>query len=235
MFQGKGNLQYFSKNSGINLQQASQVAAFREELTKCACECLPRLKGSWWARRPRGDIQRLFSDGLLAFGPHKARLNLLFNHNNALCSADANAEDECTKCADAIGSERSSCVCVWRANLRSLDQAVVGGFHAAMAQGPLCDEPMQGVGIVLEEWTLEEEEEEERCQQKYQKEEDEAKEAAEAHENGTGNMEKKEAQSSIDWTRGRGRRRFVEEKEKGGSNGEAACKLTAAWPTDLGH
>lgn len=30
----------------------------------------------------------------------------------------------------------------------------MAGFDMAMTQGPLCDEPMQGVGIVLEEWTL---------------------------------------------------------------------------------
>jgi hypothetical protein len=44
-------------------------------------------------------------------------------------------------------------------HLRPLEQAIVGGFHSAMALGPLCDEPMQGVGIVLEDWTLEEREE----------------------------------------------------------------------------
>lgn len=32
---------------------------------------------------------------------------------------------------------------------------MVGGFHSAMALGPLCDEPMQSIGIVLEEFILE--------------------------------------------------------------------------------
>ena len=36
-----------------------------------------------------------------------------------------------------------------------MEQALVGGFHIAMAQGPLCDEPMQAIGIIIEEWILE--------------------------------------------------------------------------------
>lgn len=32
------------------------------------------------------------------------------------------------------------------------------GFELAMSQGPLCEEPMQGIGIILEEWSILEEE-----------------------------------------------------------------------------
>jgi hypothetical protein len=70
--------------SGIqNAQHRARVDAFRTELANQANEHLARLKGSWWAKRPRGDIQRLFTNGILAFGPPKAKFNILFN-NNAL-------------------------------------------------------------------------------------------------------------------------------------------------------
>jgi translation elongation factor EF-G len=35
-----------------------------------------------------------------------------------------------------------------------LDRAIIGGFDLAMSQGALCDEPCQGVAMILEEWTL---------------------------------------------------------------------------------
>jgi hypothetical protein len=59
--------------------QQVQVEAFRTQLMECASECLPHLKGSWWAKRK--DIRKLFSDGILAFGPAKAKFNILFNNN----------------------------------------------------------------------------------------------------------------------------------------------------------
>jgi ribosome assembly protein 1 len=50
-----------------------------------------------------------------------------------------------------------------------MDRAIVAGFDLAMSQGFLCEEPCQGVGMILEEWTLEDAEEEsenslEHCQ-----------------------------------------------------------------------
>jgi len=44
----------------------------------------------------------------------------------------------------------------WRsgATLREYDSAVVGGFHMATQNGPLCEEPMMGVCFVVEKWVF---------------------------------------------------------------------------------
>lgn len=34
---------------------------------------------------------------------------------------------------------------------------MVAGFDLVMSAGPLCEEPMLGVGIIVEEWTVNEE------------------------------------------------------------------------------
>ena len=36
-----------------------------------------------------------------------------------------------------------------------LDRAIVAGFDLAMSAGPLCQEPLQGICIMVEEWKLE--------------------------------------------------------------------------------
>lgn len=37
---------------------------------------------------------------------------------------------------------------------RPLDRAILGGFALAMSQGPLCEESMQGVCIIINDWKL---------------------------------------------------------------------------------
>ncbi|KAL3111744.1 hypothetical protein niasHT_011031 [Heterodera trifolii] len=106
----------------------SNLTTFRSQLSLCASDCLSKMKGSWWAKRSVAEIQGLFSR-ILAFGPSRAKTNILFNG----CSEEQK-----------------------KGNLSPLDQAVIAGFHLAMSHGPLCDEPMQSVGIVLEGWEEEE-------------------------------------------------------------------------------
>uniref|UniRef100_A0A914GQR8 Tr-type G domain-containing protein n=1 Tax=Globodera rostochiensis TaxID=31243 RepID=A0A914GQR8_GLORO len=108
-----------------------KLDAFQSQLSLCACNCLPKMKGSWWAKHSIAEIRRLFSR-IWAFGPSRAQSNIFFN-------GCPNGQDE-------------NPISVWKGNLSSLDQAVVAGFHLAMSHGPLCDEPMQNIGIVLEEW-----------------------------------------------------------------------------------
>ncbi|KAI3420267.1 hypothetical protein GPALN_003583 [Globodera pallida] len=108
-----------------------KLDAFQSQLSLCACNCLPKMKGSWWAKHSVAEIRRLFSR-IWAFGPSRAQSNIFFN-------GCPNGQDE-------------NPISVWKGNLSSLDQAVVAGFHLAMSHGPLCDEPMQNIGIVLEEW-----------------------------------------------------------------------------------
>ena len=86
----------------MNDQHRTQIDSFREKLVECAKECLPRLKGSWWAKRPKAEIEHIFANGILAFGPAKAKFNILFN-NNAIV---INNNDELD------GNERN-CVSVW--------------------------------------------------------------------------------------------------------------------------
>ncbi|KAL7074249.1 hypothetical protein ACQ4LE_006531 [Meloidogyne hapla] len=138
----------------LNAQHRSKIESFRSELAEQASISLPKLRGSWWAKKPSIQIQRLFNENILSFGPTKARLNILFN-NNALPfynNEDIERNDKMNK--DSEHKEKQN-VSVWEANLSPLEQSLVGGFHIAMAQGPLCDEPMQAVGIIIEDWRLE--------------------------------------------------------------------------------
>uniref|UniRef100_A0A915P592 Elongation factor EFG domain-containing protein n=1 Tax=Meloidogyne floridensis TaxID=298350 RepID=A0A915P592_9BILA len=71
------------KESNFNAQHRSKIEAFRLELAEQASISLPKLRGSWWAKKPSIQIRQLFTENILSFGPTKARLNILFN-NNAL-------------------------------------------------------------------------------------------------------------------------------------------------------
>uniref|UniRef100_A0A914CGN0 Elongation factor-like 1 n=1 Tax=Acrobeloides nanus TaxID=290746 RepID=A0A914CGN0_9BILA len=106
---------------------------FRTSLLKICCETLPKLKGSWWYRKSEQELSSLI-ERIWSFGPFRAKYNILFN---AIPDYD-----------------RPS---IWRnsnSKLRQLDRAVISGFDLAMSQGPLCDEPMQGVGILVEQWQI---------------------------------------------------------------------------------
>ena len=43
--------------------------------------------------------------------------------------------------------------------LRQYDNNIVAGFHLRCAQGPLCEEPLRGVGFAVEEWKVDQQEE----------------------------------------------------------------------------
>ncbi|KAI6226028.1 Elongation factor 2 [Aphelenchoides besseyi] len=111
---------------------------FHDQLIENAKKSLCSLKGTWWQRKSEADVEKLF-ENVWTFGPNRAKFNILFNATSDY--------------------DRPS---VWKATnkkLRPLDRAVVAGFDLAMSQGVLCDEPCQGIGIILEEWILGEEDE----------------------------------------------------------------------------
>lgn len=83
-------------------------------------------------------------DNIWSFGPRRNGCNILINRDNDY--------------------RRPS---VWSALLgecpndkeyRELDQSIVSGFQLATLAGPLCEEPMQGVALIVEEWNRGEEE-----------------------------------------------------------------------------
>ncbi|KAK0424232.1 hypothetical protein QR680_008561 [Steinernema hermaphroditum] len=107
---------------------------FIGKLKELCVEKLP-MKGTWWAKQSKERIESLV-DRIWSFGPPRARFNILFN----------GIEDYERPSVWSRGSKR----------LRPLDATMVAGFDLAMAAGPLCEEAMQGVAIVVESWTLDE-------------------------------------------------------------------------------
>uniref|UniRef100_A0A915E0L7 Tr-type G domain-containing protein n=1 Tax=Ditylenchus dipsaci TaxID=166011 RepID=A0A915E0L7_9BILA len=111
------------------------AAVFFEELLALSKNLLPKTRATWWLKKNEDDIAAIFNN-VWSFGPSRARANILLN-----CVPDY---------------DRPS---IWEASAsdkqyRALDRAIIAGFDMAMAQGPLCDEAMQGVAIVLEEWSF---------------------------------------------------------------------------------
>ncbi|VDN01784.1 unnamed protein product [Thelazia callipaeda] len=94
---------------------------------------LKDLKGSFWSKQRIEYIRQLI-DKIWAFGPSRAKFNILFN---------------------AVESyDRPS---IWEKNapkFRCFDQSMIAGFDLAVESGPLCEEPMWGTAIIVTEWTV---------------------------------------------------------------------------------
>ncbi|KAE9416429.1 hypothetical protein Angca_009136, partial [Angiostrongylus cantonensis] len=113
------------------------LADFKSTLLSSCEKHLPQVRGSWWYRKSSSDIADMV-DKIWSFGPDRARANILFN-------AVPNYERKSiwdSKCEFGI---------------RPLDQAMVAGFELFVSAGPLCHEVMRGVAVVVEEWTVDEE------------------------------------------------------------------------------
>ncbi|CAD6197184.1 unnamed protein product [Caenorhabditis auriculariae] len=111
---------------------------FEEKFRSICSTQLYTMKGTWWFRKPKEQIESLINR-IWSFGPEKARANVMFN---------------------AIeGYERKS---VWtkdseESTLRRFDQALTAGFELFCGSGPLCNENMRGVGVIVEKWEVDEE------------------------------------------------------------------------------
>ncbi|KHN87157.1 Elongation factor 2 [Toxocara canis] len=114
----------------------AEVCSLKTVLWDEGVRWLKQMKGTWWSRRSEQQLRQLL-ERIWAFGPPRARLNILFN-----------AIDDYAR--PPIWEKSSS-------RFRCFDQSMVAGFDLIMSAGPLCEEPMIGVGIVVEEWTVSEE------------------------------------------------------------------------------
>lgn len=111
----------------------AEVCEMKRILCEDGVKWLKQLKGTWWSRRTDRQLRQLV-DKIWAFGPPRARFNILFN-----------AIDDYDR--PPIWEKSTS-------RLRAFDQSLLAGFDLVMSCGPLCEEPMVGAGIVVEEWTV---------------------------------------------------------------------------------
>ncbi len=128
-------------------------AETREKMRKFRKEMLTAFETSWkrcrneaghfWGDSDVGTVLKMV-DQIWAFGPKKARSNLLFNlvpeYQKRPCVwsylCGATSEDQT---ASAV---------------RDFDQSIVTGFRLRCMAGPLCEEPIRGVGFLIDQWTL---------------------------------------------------------------------------------
>ncbi|VDK82973.1 unnamed protein product [Litomosoides sigmodontis] len=96
---------------------------------------LKDLKGSFWSKQRIVQL-RHFIDRIWTFGPPRARFNILFNATD-----DYDRPSIWEK-----GTSKPQC----------FDQSIITGFDLAVGAGPLCEEPMWGTAIIVDEWTVKE-------------------------------------------------------------------------------
>ncbi|CAJ0575355.1 unnamed protein product, partial [Mesorhabditis spiculigera] len=116
---------------------ASDEAAlltFKNKLISTACETLPAMRGTWWHKKSQEEITSLF-ERIWCFGPEKARSNIMFNN--------------------IPGYENRT---LWNRDefLRPLDNSICTGWELFCGAGPLANEPMRGVAVIIEEWRIDE-------------------------------------------------------------------------------
>ena len=89
-------------------------------------------------------------DHIWSFGPKRNGLNLLINRVEGYNRLSV---------WSVLGERKSDCsaVCsgevrVCSGEVRVNDSSVIAGFQMATQAGPLCEEPMHGVGFIVEQW-----------------------------------------------------------------------------------
>ena len=135
-------VKYLSKNDAVlkgikeGTMDEKVLKHFREGLLDVFKSSLPSMKGTIWTKKNEIDFTYLI-DRIWSFGPFRAKCNILIN-----------------------GIEEYDRPSVWKPKNGSkrywpLDRALIAGFDLAMCAGPLCQEPLQGVVILIEDWKLE--------------------------------------------------------------------------------
>ncbi|CAI5438934.1 unnamed protein product [Caenorhabditis angaria] len=119
--------------------ELSELEEFRKKLKTLAVEKLAGLKGSWWYRKSPEVIEQLI-ENIWAFGPDRARFNILFNNMQ-------NYDRESIWQKSELGNAQI---------VRRFDQALISGFDLFCNSGPLCNETMHGTAIIVDEWTVDE-------------------------------------------------------------------------------
>uniref|UniRef100_A0A0K0DW40 Tr-type G domain-containing protein n=1 Tax=Strongyloides stercoralis TaxID=6248 RepID=A0A0K0DW40_STRER len=112
---------------------------FYNDFKKICEESLPGYKGTWWFKKSKEDVLKIV-DNIWCFGPPKAMSNLLIN----------NIENDT--------DVKSSVWSTLKTRGKWMDRIFTGGFDLSMTSGPLANEPLQGVGIIVEEFYIKEEE-----------------------------------------------------------------------------
>ncbi|XGW21996.1 hypothetical protein V3C99_004729 [Haemonchus contortus] len=113
------------------------LADFRNKLLSVCEDHLPSCRGSWWYKKNKAEIAEMI-ENIWSFGPDRAKANILFN---------------------AIPDYRRKSIWETKSEIgvRPFDQAVMTGFELFVTAGPLCHEVMRGVAVIIEEWTVDEE------------------------------------------------------------------------------
>uniref|UniRef100_A0AC35U464 Tr-type G domain-containing protein n=1 Tax=Rhabditophanes sp. KR3021 TaxID=114890 RepID=A0AC35U464_9BILA len=111
-----------------------KLVKFRTELRAIAAKLLPGMKGTWWMKKNEVEVLKMI-DKIWSFGPSKAKANFMVNN--------VYKDEESFSVWD--GSNKRA---QW------VDQAFLSGFDVCMSGGPLCDEPLQGVAIIIEEFSM---------------------------------------------------------------------------------
>ncbi|KAF3902666.1 hypothetical protein AA313_de0200125 [Arthrobotrys entomopaga] len=95
-----------------------------------------------------------------SFAPHRAGPNILIDNSNvlrrALCE-DEDEEDDSTQNGTATTNEKEDCqdAPTLKITIKDFRDKIVQAFQSAAFQGPLCNEPMQGVAVFVEEVKVE--------------------------------------------------------------------------------
>uniref|UniRef100_A0A0N4ZH40 Tr-type G domain-containing protein n=1 Tax=Parastrongyloides trichosuri TaxID=131310 RepID=A0A0N4ZH40_PARTI len=116
-------------------KEDKKLIEFYQNFKEVAEKCLPGYKGTWWYKKSKEDVLKII-DNIWCFGPPKAKCNILINNIN----------DE--------SKETNNVFNVSKSRVRWIDRAFTGGFDLAMSGGPLAEEPLQGVAIVVEEFSM---------------------------------------------------------------------------------
>lgn len=140
-------------------QVSDTAAAFTEALRTAFKTCSDQ--GAQWDE---------LIDKIWAFGPHRTGANILFNNipaytdwtpfltrtqtftsTNEMWSLEAKLRNAGDKDASGeFGLLKPSMYDSSKVTLFGLDSSIVSGFQAAVSSGPLCSEPMRGVGFIVD-------------------------------------------------------------------------------------
>ncbi|KAK6012050.1 hypothetical protein OSTOST_22808, partial [Ostertagia ostertagi] len=111
--------------------EEAPLADFRSKLLKTCEDHLPSCRGSWWYRKNKADITEMID---------KFGALVLIERKPTFCS---------TRFLAISGKSEFG--------VRPFDQAIMSGFEMFVTAGPLCHEVMRGVAVIVEEWSVDEE------------------------------------------------------------------------------
>jgi len=125
-------LEIEAEDTTVEVGETISTADFRRLLTEAFAE-----------EKNEKDIWKDIIDRIAAFGPRHVGPNILFDMTDAcICGKILREEHE------SVGTDRTEDI---GKNIATFADKVTYAFQLATYQGPLCNEPMQGVAIFLED------------------------------------------------------------------------------------